>query len=206
MSFILHYVTIIHLLKIYKMTGSLKLFMALLGCKPAGRNIEQHDIFFGIGEGIKDLVPQIIASWPEANGRIHLDAWRQVAQCDGYNIDVILKEEMKALLPATKLFFINLGGYKPGEFEEFHYKMIVAAADKGVAIQQAKQTVFYRHTGYTGATSHVDDKYGIDVDDIYDITDILPTQVKDKYSVLLTPANIVKADSIQLGYMKLEKI
>ncbi|MEP6700612.1 MAG: DUF1543 domain-containing protein, partial [Bacteroidota bacterium] len=30
-----------------------KLFMLLIGCKPLGRNIEQHDIFFGIGETIK---------------------------------------------------------------------------------------------------------------------------------------------------------
>ncbi|CAN5765427.1 hypothetical protein BH11BAC3_BH11BAC3_21280 [soil metagenome] len=188
------------------MTGSLKLFMVLLGCKPAGRNIEQHDIFFGIGENIQDIVPEIIASWPEAKGKIHLDGWRQVTQCDGYDITVISKDTTNETQLSPKLFFINLGGYKIDEFEEFHYKMIVTATDKGLAIQQAKQTAFYRHTGYTGATSHVDDKYGIDVDDMYDITDILSPEVKDKYTILLTPANTIKADSIQLGYMKLEKL
>ncbi len=193
-------------IKINKVATSSKLFMVLLGCKPTGRNTEQHDVYFGIGENIKELVPEIVESWPEANGKIHLDAWRRIAQCDGYDIEVILKDEMKVPKPETKLFFINLGGYKPDEFEEFHYKMIIAATDKGLAIQQAKLTAFYRHTGYAGATSHVDDKYGIDVDDIYDITDILPLRVKDKYTILLKPANVIKADSIQLGYMKLDKL
>ena len=66
----------------------------------------------------------------------------------------------------TRLFFINLGGYKENEFEEYHYKMLTACEDKSVAIQAAKQTAFYKHTGFKGATSHIDDKYGVDVDDI----------------------------------------
>ena len=33
-----------------------KLFMTLIGCTPAGRNIEQHDVFFGIGNSLKDIV------------------------------------------------------------------------------------------------------------------------------------------------------
>ena len=38
----------------------MKLFMLLLGCLLKGRNTEQHDIFFGIAETLKDLVPAII--------------------------------------------------------------------------------------------------------------------------------------------------
>jgi len=52
--------------------------MLLLGCKPPGRNTEQHDIFFGIGSGLKELIPAIIDSWPEAKKKIHIDAWREV--------------------------------------------------------------------------------------------------------------------------------
>lgn len=37
-----------------------QLFMILLGAKPKGRNIEQHDIFFGIGISIKALLPEIL--------------------------------------------------------------------------------------------------------------------------------------------------
>jgi hypothetical protein len=30
--------------------------MLLIGATPPERNIEQHDVFFGIGETIKDLI------------------------------------------------------------------------------------------------------------------------------------------------------
>ena len=41
-----------------------KLFMTLIGCTPAGRNIEQHDVFFGIGDSLKDIVPAVNQFWP----------------------------------------------------------------------------------------------------------------------------------------------
>ncbi len=107
---------------------------------------------------------------------------------------------------AAKLFFINLGGYKPGEFEEYHYKMLVAATGKGMAIQQAKQTAFYKHTGFKGATSHIDDKYGIDVDDVDEINDILPAHLKEKYAILLSPAEHTHTDEMVLGYTMLDKL
>jgi len=186
---------------------SLKLFMLLLGCKPAQRNTEQHDVFFGIGNELKDLLPDILSFWPEAKQKIHIDAWREVTQVNNYKITVIQKEkEVKFVAGAARLFFINLGGYKSNEFEEFHYKMLVAGEDKGVAIHQAKQTAFYQHTGFKGATSHIDDKYGIDVDDIYEIADILPASIKEKYSIILSPTTESVMDELHLGYTKLDKL
>lgn len=178
--------------------------MLLLGCKPRGRNTEQHDIFFGIGTELKDLLPDIFSFWPEAKDKIHIDAWRQVTQVDGQNISISLSANNSN--QSTRLFFLNLGGYKPGEFEEYHYKMLVACADKGKAIDTAKKTAFYIHTGFKGATSHIDDKYGIDVDDIYEITDILPVNIKEKYSIILQPADEIVTDEIHLGYFKTDKL
>jgi Domain of Unknown Function (DUF1543) len=180
-----------------------KLYMLLIGCSPAGRHIEQHDVFFGIGEHIADLIPDIISFWPEAKGKIHLDAWREVNLVNGFRVTV-------QTTPAQNdhhLFFINLGGYKKNEFEEFHYKMIVAAADKGAAVQLSKQTAFYKHTGFKGANSHIDDKYGVDVDDIYAIKDILSTETKSKYYIAVEPASPGSMeDEIHLGYFKLDSV
>ena len=39
-----------------------------------------------------------------------------------------------------KLFFINLGGYKPGDFEEYHYKTLTVAQSMAQAVKAAKQT------------------------------------------------------------------
>ena len=179
--------------------------MLLIGATPPNRHIEQHDVFFSIGGELKDMVPAIRDFWPEANPRIHIDGWRRVTRVDGFTIEVIERtNETKE--SEAKLFFLNLGGYKPNEFEEYHYKMIVAGADKGVAVQQAKQTAFYKHTGFKGAESHIDDKYGVDVDDIYEITDILSPELKKKYILRLTPAVGKEEDEIHLGYFKLDKL
>ena len=181
--------------------STLKLFMLLVGCKPEGRHTEQHDVFFGIAENLAELITQLDTFWPEAKGRLHIDAWREVTVVGNYQIIVVDKNIADSL--NAKLFFLNLGGYKRGEFEEYHYKMLVACSSKAEAIQSARQTAFYKHTGFTGAVSHIDDKYGVDVDDVYDIEDILPAVTKEKYTLRLTESNHDKEDKWHIGYLKL---
>jgi len=181
-----------------------KLFMILLGCKPKGRHTEQHDIFFTIGKSIKDIIPHIEQFWKDG-GKIHIDAWREVTEVDGNTISV-MKKTTSEKKEYAKLFFLNLGGYKPGEFEEYHYKMLAVAEKKSDAIKQAKATAFYKHTGFKGAASHIDDKYGIDVDDIYEITDILPAEIKTAYQLKITPAKKSSKDEWHLGYLNLKKL
>jgi hypothetical protein len=150
-------------------------------------------------------VPDIQQYWPGGH-KIHIDAWREVTLVDGFRVGVMPRSSDRDP-SGHRLFFINLGGYKAGEFDEFHYKMIVAAPEKGAAIRAAKETAFYRHTGFTGAESHIDDKYGVDVDDVYDIHEILPREVKIRHHLQLTPAGSDnKADPIQLGYFQLHKL
>lgn len=181
------------------------LFMVLIGCTPKGRHIEQHDIFFTIAKNMEEVIPQAKMFWPEAAGGLHFDAWRTVTAVDGYKIVVVKKgSEFKN---DAQLFFINLGGYKQGEFEEFHYKMIVAATDKAAAIKKAKSTAFYKHTGFKGAPSHIDDKFAIDVDDFYAIEDILPDEVKSKYAIhIVADTNNIQDDEYHLGYFVPSKV
>ena len=180
----------------------LKLFMFLLGCKPAGRHTEQHDIFFGVAATVKELIPAIKAFWPEGGEGIHIDAWREVTCVNGHCIRVLPAAQQ---VPGNtensgKLFFLNLGGYKASEFEEFHYKVLSIAKDKNSAIKEAKQTTFFKHA----ASAHVDDKYGVDVDDIYEVADILPQSVKSTYRLQVTPDDgAAKPDEVHLGYFKL---
>lgn len=184
----------------------MKLFMVILGCVPAGRNTEQHDVFFGIGESLKELVPQMNDFWKEAAGRLHIDAWREISYIDGFNIKVTTKQNESNITQKEKLFFINLGGYKRNEFEEYHYKVLSVAEDKGKAISRSKETAFFKHYGFKGARSHVDDKYGIDVDDIYEIGDILTTATKEKYSLSITAATEDATDELHIGYLKFDKL
>lgn len=186
-----------------------KLFMLLLGCKPNGRHTEQHDIFFTIGTSLKSILPDIRAFWPDG-GTIHIDAWREITQIDNLKIEVVNKQKRQSSLIQTKedlkLFFINLGGYKPGEFEEFHYRTLMPAKNTAEAIKTAKQTTFYTHMGFKGAVSHIDDKYGIDVDDVYAITDILPEYIKAKFTLTIKPTLKKFVDEWHIGYTNLSKI
>jgi hypothetical protein len=180
-----------------------KLFMVLVGATPKGRHTEQHDVFFGIGDSLASLVPAIEAFWPEAKGRVHIDAWREVTYVDGFAVHVKPRGEA----PATnRLYFINLGGYKPGEFEEYHYKTIIAGPDKGAAVRRSKETAFYKHIGFKGAESHIDDKYGIDVDDAHEIADILPVGIKEEFALEVTSLPGGKEDELHIGYVQLEKL
>lgn len=176
--------------------------MLLIGCKPKGRNTEQHDIYFGIAPSIKELIPHIKTFWREAEGKMHIDGWREVNAVNGYTVSVVPATE-KIQNDAT-LFFINLGGYKENEFEEFHYKILTAATDKSSAIYASKRTAFYQHTQFKDAASHIDDKYGVDVDDMYEIEDILSPAMKQQYQLMIKKSvDPIPEDKIHLGYFKL---
>ncbi|MES2417838.1 MAG: DUF1543 domain-containing protein [Bacteroidota bacterium] len=182
-----------------------QLFMILLGATPNGRNTEQHDVFFGIGNSIKELIPEMIAFWPEAKGKIHVDAYRIVKRVGHFKITIIPKaDEVKTDLKT--LFFLNLGGYKKGEFDERHYKMLAVSDQKALAIKAAKETAFYKHVGFEGAVSHIDDKFGVDVDDVFEINEILSSKTKSKYALQFLPGADLPEDEMFLGYLPLSKI
>lgn len=186
----------------------LKLYMLLLGSKAPGRHVEQHDFFFAIGTSLKSLVPDIKAFWPEAGNSIHIDGWREVNHVDGYAIQAVLKED-GAGTDNQQLFFINLGGYQAGKLEEQHYTLLAVQRDKTSAIAQAKKTVFFKTNtieNYKGANSHIDDQYGIDVDDIYRIEEMLSPAQKQKYHIRIRPAGDLPEDEVYLGYFKLDKL
>jgi len=183
-----------------------KLFMLLLGCRPEGRNTEQHYVFFGIAKELRDLVPDIRKFW-KGSGNIHLDGWRIVQNVDGYQIAVSEKSENTK---EKHLFFLNLGGYKENQFEEFHYKMLCVAQNNLAAASVAKQTAFYMHTGFgKDAASHIDDRFGVDVDDIFEIKDILPEGMKNKFSISIADKvseQELPPDKINLGFFKLDQL
>jgi len=180
----------------------LKLFMVLIGATPAGRHTEQHDVFFGIAETLPGLVDDMKTFWPEAAEIMHIDAWREVTAVDGYRVNVTQKTAGDNT-EGPKLFFINLGGYQANKFEEQHYYILTAKENRSLAFREAKETLFYQQNHIRGGTSHIDDKYGIDVDDMYEIADILSPRQKEKYTIQLSPGVDLAADELHLGYLKM---
>lgn len=90
--------------------------MLLLGCKPSGRNTEQHDIFFSIGTSLSSLVPSLQQFWPEAGNTLHIDAYREVTHVDGYSVRV----QRKGAGPeGARLFLSTWVGTRPMSLKNF---------------------------------------------------------------------------------------
>jgi len=185
--------------------SDLKLFMVLLGCKPPGRHTEQHDVFFGIATALKELVPEIKEFWKEGGDKIHIDAWREVSVVEGYQVKVSLRSEKESSVLKKKhqLFFINLGGYQEKVFGEQHYVLLTIKEDRATALKTSKETLFFQFNHAEGASSHIDDKYGIDVDDIYEMEEILSPHQREKYKIDFIPSSGSPEDLMHLGYLKL---
>ncbi|AMN67595.1 DUF1543 domain-containing protein [Psychrobacter sp. P11G5] len=157
----------------------LTLFMIQLGARPKGRVIEQHDIFFGVANQVSELIADINSHWPEVKNKWHIDSYRAISKVDNYSIKLVKSSSQIENANGLKLFFINLGGYQQGSFEEFHHKLLIVATNQTDAIKQAKQSEFYKQFTYKdkdspfNAASHIDDKFEVDIDDIYNVNDLV---------------------------------
>ena len=178
----------------------LTLYMVQLGARPKGRLIEQHDIFFGVANHVSELVGDINQHWPEVKNKWHIDSYRAITKVDNYTIKLV--ETGKQITKGTdlKLFFINLGGYQQGSFEEFHYKLLIVATSQAQAIKQAKQSEFYKQFTFKDdaspfdAASHIDDKFEVDIDDIYNVNDLL-----SNVQLLIEPIAEIGESDIEIG-------
>ncbi len=175
------------------------IYLFLLGGTPKGRLIEQHDLFFGIGEKPQDLKQSIRKHWPEAEKSLHIDGYRKVSVVSGYSIEV-------TAMPATtdlKLFVFNLGGYKPGVFTEFHDLKLVVAPSLADATKQVKKDLFFTDYNAKGAPAHIDDKYALTIDDVFDVNEHLKELYPD-YSINVRPTTMAD-DELVLGYFPIDK-
>lgn len=182
-----------------------KLFFFLVGCKLPGRHTEQHDVFMGIGRSVRDCIPALQNFWPDAIN-LHIDCWREVTNVNGYAVKVFPKTPKRDLGSGLFLYFINLGGYRNGEFEEFHFREIVAAPNLLEAVKLAKKTPFYKQYGFKGAVAHIDNKYGVDVDEIYPVEEMLAEPDKSHFSIVVSNELTSVPDTLHLGYTTISKL
>lgn len=192
----------------------LTLFMIQLGARPKGRMIEQHDIFFGIASQVSELIDDINQHWPEVKNKWHIDSFRAVTKVGDYTIKLVQSNSQVKSNNDLKLFFINLGGYQQGSFEEFHHKLLIVAANQADAIKQAKQSEFYKQFTFKdkdsafNAASHIDDKFEVDIDDIYNVNDLV-----SKVKISIEPNDDRKStgdntpeDKEYVGYLSIKNL
>ena len=51
-------------------------------------------------------------------------------------------------------------------------------------IRRVKKTEFYKTMGFTNEESNIDDKYGVEIDDIYKGAYLLAAETKQKFTII----------------------
>lgn len=139
----------------------MKLFAFYIGGSTATSLIEVHDVRFAAAEKMEDAYDGIRDSWWGTPESLHLDCWGELTSADGHNIS--LQKTPQAY--DGKLWFVNLGGYADGDFNELHKNIFVVAPTSSKAKVRALKTIL----DWKG--HHKDELY--EVEGIASISDIL---------------------------------
>ncbi len=112
----------------------MRLFAVMLGGTAPRAATELHDVVFVAGERLEDTWDQLLDAWFGAPAGLHVDSWAALETVDGWR--VVLRPEPPAAGP--KLWFINLGAYRPGHFGELHAVAFLAGDDPAAVKVRAK--------------------------------------------------------------------
>jgi hypothetical protein len=118
-------------------TSNLKLFMVYVGGHTPTSNLEVHDMRFVVGAAIEDCYRALQNQWWGDPDTLHMDCWSEVSQVDGYNVTLSSKPSAQE----ENLFFVNLGGYDPTQFDELHKNVLIVASSPAKAKGKAKEDV-----------------------------------------------------------------
>ena len=135
------------------MTGPERLIACVLGGTAHGARTELHDVAFAVGDSLEAVHDQLLDSWFGKPRGLHVDAWCFLDSVEGYRVRLARTPPGNGL----HLYFINIGGYRPGVFGEHHAWGFFGAPDKAGAKQRAKQTLLRDHV-----ETHKDDLHEID--------------------------------------------
>lgn len=180
---------------------SKKLFAVYLGGRADKCNIELHDVVFVVGSSIEQTYPLLAKKWFRNLNQFHIDSYICLEHIDGY--EICLTKQKSEIDSSKKLYFINLGAYKPFEFTEYHQSAFYVANSGPDAVRRAKselcqglQTV---HKDDVVLLDHVSNDLDYDVDDVMEINEV------DEYYISLTPSNSLPSIPVS-AYIKLEEL
>lgn len=147
---------------------NLKLFAVVLGGAAPKSNTELHDVVFAIGEDIESCYFQLLAKWFGLAETMHIDSYLHLDVVDGFKIH--LKQE-KSLDRNNRLYYINLGAYKAGDFMEHHANTFLVGRLATDIKKRAKDKML---KGYDE----------VHKDDLYEVDDMIAIEELDRKSVV----------------------
>jgi len=151
----------------------LKLYAVVLGGEAEKSNIELHDVVFAVGKNIEDCYTQLLDKWFGLPQKMHIDSYIELDVVDGYEISL---EKEKSDNSDKKLFFINLGAYKEGDFMEHHANTFLVG---GLATEIKKRAKAKLLKGYDE----------VHKDDLYEVDDMIAIEELEGLHVHLTPTS-----------------
>lgn len=115
----------------------MKLFAIYIGGEMEGANIELHDMRFVVAPSITETYEELRRQWWGIPRSLHIDCWAEIDQVDGYDIEL----RPEPFMGSERLYYVNLGGYAPGEFLEKHMNIFVVADSLPKAKARALKSV-----------------------------------------------------------------
>lgn len=177
-----------------------KLFAVYLGGRADRCNIELHDVVFVVGSCIEETYPLLAKKWFGNMIHFHIDSYLHLKNVDGYEIQ--LSQKPVPSDPSKKLYFINLGAYKPYEFTEYHQSAFYVAEDAPEAVRRAKSELCQGLQ-----TIHKDDVVLLDhVNQDFDVDDILEIGNVDEYFISLKPSSSQERILPVSAYIRLDTL
>ena len=167
----------------------MKLFMFYIGGDCGGSNIELHDIRFAAGDTAEDCHGALRRQWWGTPKSLHLDCWGAVEQADGFDVRL----ERAPQVGTNRLYFLNMGGYQPDQFEELHKNVLLVGETQQEVLVRAMKDV-----RATWSSPHRDAI--LEVEKTICLSDAM---AQDGWFVHLTPATEVKPFAFTCRYLKL---
>jgi hypothetical protein len=112
------------------------LCLVVLGGRTATSLIELHDVRFVAGRTIDDTIPELRRQWFGRREGLHLDSFMAVRAIDGWAVSLVREPPAPRL---ERLWFVNLGAYRPDSLAELHQFGLVVARSSQAAKAAAKR-------------------------------------------------------------------
>jgi hypothetical protein len=174
----------------------MKLYMIQIGFRLPGMNTEGHDTLFVIAESQVEAYKMLKAKRAYAQ---HVDTCLEVHQVEDQEVLVTSAPHEQDL----KLWFLNLGGYRPGQFGEVHKCLLLTGKTLDEVKKKAKQDAFFTEEGLVTdpkASPHIDDKHCLDdgIDDVLCVSNSL-----EGYGIELRPDAATQSNELTIAYTPL---
>lgn len=165
-----------------------RLIACVLGGTAPGAKTELHDVAFAVGASLEAAHEQLLDGWFGDPRGLHVDAWCFLDRVAGYRVQLSRTQPANGL----HLYFINIGGYRAGQFGERHAWGFFGAANKASAKAHARRTLLQGHDS-------------IHKDDLHEVDDCLQVARVGAWHVQLTPDSNASDPEITNGYFPLPK-